>query len=97
MKLRPDMDTVSKLREYAQANSRTISEEAYCQLVKALGLPEPEALPLNRYANHCFTLDVQGPAMLELIGVAVSERRSVNWQAEVLLRKAMGLPFPHPR
>ena len=31
-----------------------------------------------------------------LIGQAAAERRPVPWQAEVLLRQALGLPFPYP-
>jgi hypothetical protein len=29
-----------------------------------------------------------------LIEIATAERRPVGWQAEVLLRRAVGLPFP---
>lgn len=33
----------------------------------------------------------------KLIEAAVREKRPVAWHAEVLLRTALGLPFPKPR
>ncbi len=32
----------------------------------------------------------------KLMEYAAAERRPVPWQAEVLLRQALGLPFPYP-
>lgn len=39
-------------------------------------------------------LDLDKDATARLIKQAALERRPVPWQAEVLLRKALGLPFP---
>ena len=41
-------------------------------------------------------LDLDEDATARLVEQAVVERRPVPWQAEVLLRKALGLPFSHP-
>ena len=30
----------------------------------------------------------------KLVDSALAERRPVNWQAEVIIRRALGLPFP---
>jgi hypothetical protein len=40
------------------------------------------------------TLDHE--TFLALTESALRERRPVHWQAEVLLRQALGLPFPYP-
>lgn len=32
-----------------------------------------------------------------LLEEACAERRPADWQAEVLLRRALGLPFPYPK
>ena len=42
-------------------------------------------------------LDLDEDATARLVKQAVVERRPVPWQAEVLLRKALGLPFSNPR
>jgi len=42
-------------------------------------------------------LDLEEDATAKLIERAVAEKRPVGWQAEVLLRVALGLPFPAPR
>ena len=39
-------------------------------------------------------LDVDRETYDRLIEQAVAERRPVQWQAEVELRRALGLPFP---
>lgn len=39
-------------------------------------------------------LDLDEETTDRLIEIAVAEKRPVPWQAEVLLRKALGLPFP---
>ena len=39
-------------------------------------------------------LDVDFETYERLVEVAVSERRPITWQAEVVLRRALGLPFP---
>lgn len=40
-------------------------------------------------------LDLDQEATERLVEAAVSEQRPVHWQAEVILRRALGLPFPH--
>jgi hypothetical protein len=40
-------------------------------------------------------LDVDSEAYARLAERAVTWRRPVAWQAEVELRQALGLPFPH--
>ena len=42
-------------------------------------------------------LDLDEDATARLVEQAVVERRPVPWQAEILLRKALGLPFSNPR
>jgi hypothetical protein len=39
-------------------------------------------------------LDVDFETYERLVEAAVSERRPITWQAEVVLRRALGLPFP---
>jgi hypothetical protein len=39
-------------------------------------------------------LDLDEETTEQLIKSAASERRPVPWEAEVLLRRALGLPFP---
>lgn len=39
-------------------------------------------------------LDVDQETYVRLAESAVAERRPVGWQAEVLLRRALGLPVP---
>jgi hypothetical protein len=41
-------------------------------------------------------LDLDGETFDRLMEVAAQERRPLDWQAEVLLRQALGLPFPYP-
>jgi hypothetical protein len=41
-----------------------------------------------------FKVNVDRETLARLIEAAVAERRPVPWQAEVILRRAMGLPFP---
>ncbi|MBA2447762.1 MAG: hypothetical protein H0V51_07025 [Chloroflexi bacterium] len=41
-------------------------------------------------------LDVDSETYSRLVEQAVAERRPVVWQAEVALRRALGLPFPYP-
>ena len=41
-------------------------------------------------------LDLDEETTEQLVRLAASERRPVPWEAEVLLRKAVGLPFPPP-
>lgn len=40
-------------------------------------------------------LDVDQETYQRLVEAAVSERRPIDWQAEVMLRRAAGLPFPY--
>lgn len=40
-------------------------------------------------------LDLDTETLERLIERAVQERRPIVWQAEVLLRQALGLPFPY--
>jgi hypothetical protein len=42
------------------------------------------------------TLNLDGETFDRLLEVALRERRPVPWQAEVLLRQALRLPFPYP-
>jgi hypothetical protein len=42
------------------------------------------------------TLNLDGETFERLLEVALRERRPVPWQAEVLLRQALRLPFPYP-
>jgi hypothetical protein len=42
-------------------------------------------------------LELDEDAAARLVEQAAVERRPVTWQAEVLLRKALGLPFPYSR
>jgi hypothetical protein len=39
-------------------------------------------------------LDVDDETYDRLLSKALSERRPIHWQAEVMLRTALGLPFP---
>jgi len=39
-------------------------------------------------------LELDAQTTQALIRSAVSEKRPVAWQAEILLRRALGLPFP---
>jgi hypothetical protein len=39
-------------------------------------------------------LDLDTDTFTRLVEAAVAERRPVDWQAEVILRRALGLPFP---
>lgn len=39
-------------------------------------------------------LDLDNETFTRLMDVALQERRPIPWQAEVLLRRALGLPFP---
>jgi hypothetical protein len=41
-------------------------------------------------------LDLDNETFTRLMDVALQERRPIPWQAEVLLRHALGLPFPIP-
>ncbi len=41
-------------------------------------------------------LDLDRETFEALAAQALSERRSAAFQAEVLLRQALGLPFPYP-
>lgn len=41
-------------------------------------------------------LDVDAETYQRLVDAAVSERRPIVWQAEVTLRRALGLTFPDP-
>jgi hypothetical protein len=41
-------------------------------------------------------LDLDKETFIALTDRALRERRPVDWQAEVILREALGLPFPYP-
>ncbi len=41
-------------------------------------------------------LDLDGETLDRLLDQAAAERRPPEWEAEVLLRKALGLQFPYP-
>jgi hypothetical protein len=41
-------------------------------------------------------LDLDQETFLALTDRALRERRPVDWQAEVMLRQALGLSFPYP-
>jgi len=41
-------------------------------------------------------VDLDGDTYRRLCEVSLAERRPVDWQAEVIIRKALGLPFPYP-
>lgn len=41
-------------------------------------------------------LDVDRETYERLLDAAAVERRPPSWQAEVMLRRALGLPFPPP-
>ena len=41
-------------------------------------------------------LDLDRETFEALAAQALAERRTATWQAEVLLRQALGLPFPYP-
>jgi hypothetical protein len=41
-------------------------------------------------------LDLDGETYQRLLETALSERRPVPLQAEVVIRQALGLPFPYP-
>ncbi len=40
-------------------------------------------------------LQIDSETMDRLVERAVRERRPITWEAEVLLRQALGLPFPY--
>jgi hypothetical protein len=52
----------------------------------------------GRLSGRCdvptLKLDVDSEAYARLIDRAATERRPIPWQAEVELRRALGLPFP---
>lgn len=39
-------------------------------------------------------IDLDREMSRRLVRAAVEERRPIDWQAEVILRRALGLPFP---
>jgi hypothetical protein len=41
-------------------------------------------------------LELDKDTSIKLVESSVAERRPVPWQAEILLRQALGLPFPYP-
>jgi hypothetical protein len=41
-------------------------------------------------------LDLDQETFLALTDRALRERRPIDWQAEVMLRQALGLSFPYP-
>ena len=41
-------------------------------------------------------IDLDTDSFHRLAELAVEERRPIPWQAEVVLRRALGLPFPIP-
>jgi len=41
-------------------------------------------------------IDIDDETLDSLLDTAQAERRPIPWQAAVLLRRALGLPFPHP-
>ncbi len=41
-------------------------------------------------------LELDEDTTVRLVERAATERRPVPWQAEVMLREALGLPFPYP-
>lgn len=43
------------------------------------------------------TLKLDEAALERLMAQASAEKRPLAWQAEVLLRRALGLPFPQDR
>ena len=40
-------------------------------------------------------LELDKNTSIKLVERSVTERRPVPWQAEILLRQALGLPFPY--
>ena len=42
-------------------------------------------------------LELDQETYLKLLDSALAEKRPIDWQAEVVLRRAMGLPFPRER
>ncbi len=40
-------------------------------------------------------LDLDAETSQRLLEIALSHRRPVHWQAEIMLRQALGLPFPY--
>jgi hypothetical protein len=42
----------------------------------------------------CLSIELDPETYQRLVEAAVSERRPIIWQAEVTLRRAVGLPFP---
>ena len=42
-------------------------------------------------------LELDSETYLKLLDSALAEKRPVDWQAEVMLRRALGLPFPVER
>jgi hypothetical protein len=49
-----------------------------------------------RMAHEILRIHVDGDTLEALRVRATAERRPLNWQAEVMLRRALGLPFPAP-
>ena len=41
------------------------------------------------------TLDLDTDTFDRLMDFALNERRPIPWQAEVMLRQSLGLPFPY--
>ena len=41
-------------------------------------------------------LDIDTETFVRLLEQSLAERRPPEWQAEVVLRRALGLPFPYP-
>ena len=44
---------------------------------------------------HAVKLDLDRETFERLVERAAAERRPIPWQAEVTLRRALGLPFPY--
>jgi hypothetical protein len=42
-------------------------------------------------------LDLDGETYQHLVDDAVANRRPIAWQAEMLIRRALGLAIPYPR
>lgn len=41
------------------------------------------------------TLDLDADTFDRLMDFALNERRPISWQAEMMLRQSLGLPFPY--
>lgn len=51
---------------------------------------------MRRIRTLRLELELDQETAIRLVEQAATERRPVMWQAEIMIRQALGLPFPYP-